>query len=275
MPHLTTSDGVRLHYQENGSGKIVLMIPGWSQSAALFKHQLDDLSDRYRVIAVDMRGHGESDKPDKGYMVARLAKDVHELIIGRDLQEVNILGHSMGASIIWSYWDLFGSYGLKKIILVDEAAMPTATSDMTEEDKKHLGAFKDFAGLEEFIADLNGPKGEACTKGFVDAMLSQHAGSGLRNWVLQENLKMPRQFATRMLFNHALIDWRHLIPLISLPTLVIGGRASIVPWTSQVWIHQQIAGSRLEIFEENECGSHLMFIENAMKFNNILAAFIG
>src|SRR5205814_8790522 len=46
----TTSDGVRLHYIEAGSGDGLVMIPGWSQSAAQFKHQLSGLSDRYRVI---------------------------------------------------------------------------------------------------------------------------------------------------------------------------------------------------------------------------------
>jgi hypothetical protein len=57
--HLTTSDGVSLYYLEAGSGKPILMIPGWSQTAEQFKYQLTGLSDRYRVIAVDMRGHGD------------------------------------------------------------------------------------------------------------------------------------------------------------------------------------------------------------------------
>jgi hypothetical protein len=72
---VTTSDGVNLHYLEAGSGKPILMIPGWSQTAEQFKYQLGGLSDRYRVIAVDMRGHGESDKPEFGYKISRLAKD--------------------------------------------------------------------------------------------------------------------------------------------------------------------------------------------------------
>ena len=54
-----TSDGVKLHYLEAGKGQPLVMIPGWSQSAAQFKHQLSGLSDKYRVIAIDMRGHGE------------------------------------------------------------------------------------------------------------------------------------------------------------------------------------------------------------------------
>ena len=69
----TTNDGIVLRYEEAGSGKPLVCIPGWSQTAAQFKHQLSGLSDRYRVIAVDMRGHGESDKPDNGYTIQRLA----------------------------------------------------------------------------------------------------------------------------------------------------------------------------------------------------------
>ena len=78
--HVTTSDGVSLYYLEAGSGKPILMIPGWSQTAEQFKHQITGLSDRYRVIAVDMRGHGEFEKPEFGYKISRLAKDVHDLI---------------------------------------------------------------------------------------------------------------------------------------------------------------------------------------------------
>ena len=50
MAHVTTNDGYRLQYQERGSGRPLVLLHGWSQSAAMFKHQLDGLSDRYRVI---------------------------------------------------------------------------------------------------------------------------------------------------------------------------------------------------------------------------------
>src|SRR4029450_6209208 len=66
MGAVTTNDGINRPHEEPGSGKPLVCIPGWSQTAAQFKHQLSGLSDRYRVIAVDMRGHGGSDKPDTG-----------------------------------------------------------------------------------------------------------------------------------------------------------------------------------------------------------------
>jgi pimeloyl-ACP methyl ester carboxylesterase len=60
-----------------------------------------------------------------------------------------------------------------------------------------------------------------------------------------------------------------------LPTLVIGGRVSLIPWKSLAWIAKQIPGAQLEIFEENEGGSHFMFVENPTKFNQIVSKFVA
>ena len=124
--HVMTNDGVRLHYVEAGAGKPVVLLPGWSQTVAAFKYQFAGLHDRYRLIALDMRGHGASDKPAFGYTIARLSKDLHEVLVALDLHEVALLGHSMGCAIMWSYWELFGAERLAKLILVDCAPCLTA-----------------------------------------------------------------------------------------------------------------------------------------------------
>jgi non-heme chloroperoxidase len=80
MPRLETNDGVGLNYVERGAGDPLLMIPGWSKTAAMFEHQLEGRSSSRRVIALDMRGHGESDKPVHGYKIQRLAMDVDNAI---------------------------------------------------------------------------------------------------------------------------------------------------------------------------------------------------
>ena len=70
---VTISGGLKLSYLEAGEGKPLVMLPGWSQSAAEFKHQVSALAEGRRVIALDLRGHGESDKPAGGYRISRLA----------------------------------------------------------------------------------------------------------------------------------------------------------------------------------------------------------
>jgi pimeloyl-ACP methyl ester carboxylesterase len=114
-----TSDGVQLSYIRQGSGRPIVLLHGWSQCAEQFKYQIGPFSARYDVIAVDQRSHGESQKVSYGLKISRLAKDLYELLTELDLNEVALLGHSMGSSVIWCYIDLFGPERLSKIILVD------------------------------------------------------------------------------------------------------------------------------------------------------------
>jgi non-heme chloroperoxidase len=272
---VSTSDGVTLRYVEAGSGKPVLMIPGWSQTAEQFKHQLTGLSDRYRVIAVDMRGHGESEKPDFGYKISRLAKDTHDLIHALDLDEVNILGHSMGSSVIWNYYDLFGPERLSKLLLIDQMPMITANPAWSEEERIDSGAIFTPQSLYETINALAGPEGVETTRGFIGAMVTKAIPEEDKAWIIERNLTMPREHAATLLYNHSTQDWRDLIPRIDLPILVVGGRVSVVPWRSQAWVAEQIPGARLEIFEEEDGGNHFMFIEGHEKFNAIVADFVG
>jgi non-heme chloroperoxidase len=273
--HVTTSDGVSLYYLEAGQGKPILMIPGWSQSAEQFKYQLLGLSDRYRMIAVDMRGHGESEKPDFGYKISRLAKDVRDLMLALDLKDVNILGHSMGCSVIWNYWDMFGPDRLSKLLLIDQMPMITSNPAWSEEEKTNAGSIFTPQSLYETINALAGPDGVETTKGFIGNMVTKNISADEKAWIIERNLRMPRQYAATLLYNHSTNDWRDLIPRLDAPTLVVSGRVSVVPWKSQVWVSKQIKNSRLEIFEEAQGGNHFMFIEGHDKFNDIVANFVA
>ena len=250
---VVTNDGVTLRYDEAGSGKPLVCIPGWSQTAAQWKHQVSGLSDRYRVIAVDMRGHGESTKPDHGYTIQRLAKDVQDLLVALNLTDVTVA----------------------KLVLVDQMPMITADPAWSPEEKDDAGAIFDPTSLYATIDKLAGPEGAKTTGGFIGAMFTKTYPRDDLAWVVTQNLKMPREYAAALLLNHSSQDWRRLIPRITVPTLVVGGRVSVVPWKSQVWVHNQIRGSRLEIFEENEGGNHFMFMENPEKFNRVVREFIG
>ena len=64
MPFAATDDGLKIYYEQRGSGSAVLLSHGFRASSAMWQNQMEALSDRYRVIAWDMRGHGRSDSPD-------------------------------------------------------------------------------------------------------------------------------------------------------------------------------------------------------------------
>jgi non-heme chloroperoxidase len=135
-----TSDGVQLSYIRQGSGRPIVLIHGWSQCAEEFKHQIEPLSARYDVIAVDQRSHGESQKVPYGLRISRLSKDLYELVTELDLNGVALLGHSMGACVIRCYIDLFGPERLSKIILVDQSPFLMTDPYWTQQEVEHSGA---------------------------------------------------------------------------------------------------------------------------------------
>lgn len=272
MPQITLSDGVTLRYQERGQGMSLVMIHGWSQSAAMFKHQLAGLSARYRVIAVDLRGHGESDKPSHGYRISRLAQDLREFLDALELTDINLLGWSMGTSVIWCYLELFGPARLRKLILVDQPPWVIHTPEQSPEDIANSGAITDAAGLVTLCHALRTDTVATVTN-FVSSMLTPAIDPQEKAWIIAENLKMPAEYAARLLLNHGTLDWRDSIARITLPTLIVGGTQSHVTAQSQRWIHGQIPGSKLEIFESG--GSHFMFLEAPDRFNAVVREFVG
>ncbi len=272
----TTRDGTRLSYLEAGRGRPVVMIPGWSQTAAMFNEQILALSAQYRVIAVDMRGHGDSAKPAHGYRIARLATDLHELLDGLALEKVTLVGHSMGCAVIWSHWDMYPNRRIHSLILIDQAPCTTYGPQWTESQKSEAGAVFSPQSLYETAAALAGPGGDRVTAGMINDMFFTKAypGSKLKH-ALSENLKFPREHAAALLIDHASQDWRDTIARIDVPTLVVGGEASFFTPKSQRWIASQIRGAKVEIFGADEGGGHFMFMENASKFNRIALDFLS
>ncbi|HWO26790.1 MAG TPA: alpha/beta hydrolase [Kofleriaceae bacterium] len=274
--YVTTSDGVRLHYIARGSGRPLVLIHGWSQSAALFREQLAALSSRYQVIALDLRGHGESAKPEGGYRVARLAQDTHEALAALGLRDFVLGAHSMGCAVVWSYLEHYGPAGISKLLLVDGSPCVTAWPGWSDDQKAEAGTFVDSKSLYEIAGGLAGADGAKVTEGFIyNAFFTKQYPREQLAWVLAESLKLPRAYAARLLVDHCTQDWRDVIRTIRLPTLVVGGTASIFNPKSQRWIAQQIPGSRVEIFEEAEGGGHFPFLENPAKFNRLVTEFLG
>lgn len=271
----TTNDGIELHYVTAGVGSPIVFVHGWSHSAKVFFPQLTALRDRFQVFALDQRGHGSSDKPGHGMRVSRLAKDLHEFLAHIGVTAATLVGHGMGAAVLWCYWDLFGSERIGKLVFVDQSPLATANPNMTADDAKLAGTNFDLRDLFSEMNGLSGINGGAVTEALIKGMVSPRASRELTAFIVTENFHLPRKQAAQLLFDWATRDWRDTIPRISVPTLCIGAKGSPVPDESQRWIHEHIRGSEFLLFEEAEGGSHFMFMENPEKFNAALAAFAG
>ena len=270
-----TSDGAELSYISAGSGQPIVMLHGWSQSAEQFKHQIPVFAEHYQAIAIDLRGHGESEKVTFGYRISRLAQDIHELISTLQLQKPHLFGHSMGCSLIWSYLDLFGLDEFDRLVLVDQSPLVIWRSHWDAQETAESGAVFTAEQLNAAVHALENSEAEEFTRNLLASMVTPAMSKEQFEWIVECNLRCPRDLAATLLYNHLHTDWRDRIVRIRQPTLIIGGRKSLIPWRSQVWINQSIPDSELEIFEEAEGGGHFMFIENPEKFNRRVLQFLS
>ena len=129
MPYFATSDNCKIYYEEHGKGKPVVLIHGWSCNHHYFKKQIPVFAEKYKVVTLDLRGHGDSERPEHGLTMPRFAQDVHELIDYLELKDVTLLGWSMGAEIIFEYVKQYGCDNLAKIVSVDMSAKIMAEAD--------------------------------------------------------------------------------------------------------------------------------------------------
>src|SRR5690242_19528395 len=115
----TTSDQIRIHYLEAGTGRPTVFIPGWTMPAWIWENQIAAFSKTYHVVAVDPRSQGESDKPTYGHLPETRARDYKELVDHLGLKQPILVGWSMGCPELVKYAEQFGSDNVSAFVLVD------------------------------------------------------------------------------------------------------------------------------------------------------------
>ena len=110
MPFFEANDQTQLFYTDWGRGKPILFAHAWAMNAAMWEYHMLYFNDHgMRCIAYDRRGHGRSDRPGHGYHYDQHADDLACLIELLNLQEVTLVGHSMGGGEIIRYLTRYGS----------------------------------------------------------------------------------------------------------------------------------------------------------------------
>ncbi|OGX87502.1 alpha/beta fold hydrolase [Hymenobacter coccineus] len=118
--HYALVNGVRLHYVAGGSGPVLVCLPGWPQTWFSYHPIAAELAQHYRVLIVDIRGMGSSDKPAAGYDKKTMAQDIYELLRHLGIEQASLLGHDIGgmvaASLAFNHPE-----AVEKLILADGA----------------------------------------------------------------------------------------------------------------------------------------------------------
>ncbi len=93
------ANGIRQHVVEAGDGPPVVLLHGFPETSFGWRYQIPVLAERYRVIAPDLRGYGETDKPAAGYDKRNMAKDIRDLLHELNLSKIALVGHDRGARV--------------------------------------------------------------------------------------------------------------------------------------------------------------------------------
>jgi pimeloyl-ACP methyl ester carboxylesterase len=98
---IPSADGVKIHAESWGeTGPVLVFIHGWSCDGSYWRDQIQDLSRDYRVVTVDLAGHGQSEAGRKVYTMEAFGQDVVAVLETWDLRDVTLIGHSMGGAVI-------------------------------------------------------------------------------------------------------------------------------------------------------------------------------
>lgn len=262
MGEITTGDGVRIAYEERGTGRPLVLIPGWGASWRWFERQLNGLSGEFQVIAVDPRFHGRSGKPDFGGRVSRSARDIDELLAALDLEDVLLVGWSIGAAHVLCYFDLFGSARISAYGIVCGSPKP-----MNEEGWSN--GFADLAGAAGFKAfAANDPVTLAKTN--VPSYFHTAPSPADLEWMIADTAALPAA-AAGVAFDCIVQDYRDAVPRIDRPTLAIYSEHDpVIPASNGDFVKQALPSARVEIFHNS---GHCPFWEEADRFNALVTDF--
>jgi non-heme chloroperoxidase len=250
-----TSDGVKLHYLESGTGPIILFVPGWTMPAEIWQPQIEYFSRKYHVVAVDPRSQGASDKPAEGNYPARRAQDYKELIDHLGGAPVVMVGWSLAVHEALTFVEMFGTNQLSGLVLVDLQVYTPSTQE--ERDRR-------YTMLHNFQADR---KQFAAT--FVRGMYHKPQTEQYLETVTAASLKTPTNSAVAMLAEFAVKDdLRPVLPKLNIPVLGVmteNNRATVD------LIRSSVPGAQAEVFED---AGHCLFVDDADRFNTVLDNFL-
>ncbi|WP_457948862.1 alpha/beta fold hydrolase [Pseudarthrobacter sp. alpha12b] len=277
MTEITAHHGLfkdtNLHVDDTGgAGRPVVLIHGWPLSGESFQAQVPALQAAgYRVITYDRRGFGRSDKPMTGYTYDTLTGDLHDLLEQLDLDDVTLVGFSMGGGEVARYFSLYGPDRLRSVVFasaVPPYLMHTGDNPdgpLTKEQATKMSA--DLTKDEDGFYD-----------GFTRDFFSVDGELKVSEQQRQDALALCRQadkkaaLACMAAFGNT--DFRADLKKVTVPTLVLhgDGDATVPLEGSGERTHAAIAGSKLHVIQGAPHGCN---VSHPDEWNQALLTFLA
>jgi pimeloyl-ACP methyl ester carboxylesterase len=263
MPKVKVGD-INMYYETHGRGDPLVLIPGHgTDCTTAYFRQIPGLAKDYRVIAIDNRGSGLSDKPDMSYTMEMMAKDAAGLLAALDVHRAHVCGHSMGGMIAQH---LALNYPQMTASLILVCTTCSTTEHSVPPDQAVLATLFDTQGTpEERIRRLI-PL--AFTQEFFKnepAVIERFAGLHLKH--CPPPFIVARHGEAMMMHNVYV-----RLPQISVPALVIGAAEDkVIPVENSRILASRIPGAESIILERV---GHMVTVELAEAVNKAILDFL-
>lgn len=288
--YFETTDHIKLRYLHKGEGFPLILIHGGFDDADTWMLNAPEFSKEYSVYCIDLRGHGYS-VATHGAHIHRLSADIAEFIDSLEEPKVNLVGWSMGCSVIWGYIELFGQSKINKVVFDDEPVAIVANPQMTAEEVLRTGSnpmdFWQIVNAAKVQSDAwsneSTPLADAfmcCFRrgvlGFSEEISKQIPG---RYYELMSQRpagpSMQSEFVSRLVRDHLMLDWTDLFSQITVPVLQLTGDISIAttPECGE-WYSQTMPNCKWVRFSAQEYGIHDLNQTAYQKFNRVVLDFL-
>lgn len=254
---------VELYYEQWGAEEALpfLLLHGWTASSYIFKDFGQALAQRYRVIAPDLRGHGQSAKPKGEYTTEVFSTDIRALLeaLGID-REIVLFGQSMGGQIALYYTIRYPDTVVKLILDSTSANL--------------MGSWQAWLQWQMFLLFYRLNPGKFFEKMVVSFFHQPPADPNLLKELTAMSLQMPKAIALNAIKHSSRTDLTEEVGKIQVPTLIFASESdpvsSIREGTER--LHQLMSGSQLVLVPD--CG-HLPFMEQKDFVVEKINEFVG
>jgi non-heme chloroperoxidase len=263
--YLEVSPGIELHYWDVGSGPPLVLVPGWTFTADVFVHQIEEFSKDHRVIAIDPRCQGRSSKTATGNDYAAHSADLKVLVEALDLRDMTLVGWSSGSAETLGYIRLAGLERVKAHVDIDlpPKLLSTEESDWVE------GSLADISG--GIMAMTPRASLREVVRWYTEnVMVQRELAPEELDWIVAQSETTP-QWAAIALYTYLMFaDYRPEASQLdgARPSLFVVAEhwAEVAkPYIEKNWPRAQV----------QVLGGHMMFWEHPEKFNAILREFIA
>ncbi|HQR35445.1 MAG TPA: alpha/beta hydrolase [Blastocatellia bacterium] len=249
-------DSMKVHYQNYGKGdEALIFIHGWTCNLTFWKANIPAFTDQTRVIAIDLPGHGQSEKPELAYTMKLYAQAVEAVMRDAKVAKGTLVGHSMGAPVLWQFYRNFPEK-TRALVIVDGGlkAMGTRESMKPFLDPLRLPAYR--ANAERNV--------EYLTQGMKDPKVRTEVKTAMVN--------SPQH--TMVSAFEGMLDptiWPVKGDKITVPTLAL--MANNGNWNSdyEKYIRELVPGLEYQVWSGV---SHFLMMDEPQKFNDTVLAFL-